>query len=57
MKRLMDLYTCHINSKKDKIKRVNRVIINDEGYFEGIYTDQENKPDSYIYLVKLIINQ
>ena len=49
MKRLMDLYTCHTNSKKDKIKRGNRVIINDEGYFEGIYTEQENKPDSYIF--------
>lgn len=49
MKRLIDLYTCHTNSKKDKIKRVNRVIINNEGYFEGIYTDQENKPDSYIF--------
>ena len=26
MKRLMDLYTCHTNSKKDKIKRAKKML-------------------------------
>lgn len=52
MKKLMDLYTSHIGQfmgRKENFKTVSRVILANNGRFEGITTDIENKPESFIF--------
>ncbi len=52
MKKLMDLYTCHIEKlvdKNEKVKSVSRVLMNNKGRFEGIKTSHENEPISFIF--------
>ena len=52
MKKLMDLYTSHIEQfmgRKENFKTVSRVILANNGRFEGITTDIENKPVSFIF--------
>ena len=52
MKKLMDLYTSHIEQfmgRKENLKTTSRVILANNGRFEGITTDIENKPVSFIF--------
>ena len=52
MKKLMDLYTSHIEEfmgRKENLKTTSRVILANNGRFEGITTDIENKPVSFIF--------
>lgn len=52
MKKLMDLYTNHTEQfidRKETFKSVSRVMLNEKGRFEGITTDRENIPVSFIF--------
>ena len=52
MKKLMDLYTSHIEQfmgRKENLKTTSRVILANNGRFEGITTDIENKPVSFTF--------
>lgn len=52
MKRLMDLYTCHTEQlveSTDKVKSVSRVILKNNGRFEGVKTNRENQAESFIF--------
>lgn len=52
MKRLMDLYTCYTEQlveSTDKVKSVSRVILKNNGRFEGVKTNHENQAESFIF--------